>query len=70
MSHTLTIRLPQALARWLEEEARETGVAQGQIVREQLERARAASRRQSFMRLAGAVRGAKDLSTRKGFARG
>lgn len=69
MSHTLTIRLTHALAEWLHEESARSGVAQGQIVREQLERARASSRRQSFMRLAGSVRGPADLSARKGFSR-
>jgi len=68
MSHTLTIRLEKDLAEWLEDEAAKTGVSQGRIVREQLEKARAASA-QPFMRLAGSVRGPRDLSTRKGFSR-
>jgi hypothetical protein len=68
MSHTLTVRLTRELADWLEATARRTGVPQGRIVREQLERARAAERGQGFMRLAGAVRGPRDLSTRKGFS--
>jgi hypothetical protein len=69
MSNTLTVRLTRDLAEWLEATARRTGVAQGRIVREQLERARAASRGQAFMRLAGTAQGARDLSTRKGFSR-
>jgi predicted DNA-binding protein len=69
MSHTLTIRLDKPLAEWLQEESRKTGQPQGKIVRDQLERARASSA-QRFMRLAGATRGAKDLSRRKGFSRG
>jgi hypothetical protein len=69
MGHTLTIRLDKSLAEWLQEESRKTGEPQGKIVRDQLERAKASSR-QSFMRLAGAVRGPKDLSRRKGFSRG
>jgi hypothetical protein len=68
MGHTLTVRLDKALADWLQDEARKTGESQGKIVRDQLERAKASSR-QSFMRLAGAVRGPKDLSRRKGFSR-
>jgi predicted transcriptional regulator len=68
MGHTLTVRLDKALADWLQEEARKTGESQGKIVRDHLERAKASSR-QSFMRLAGAVRGPKDLSRRKGFSR-
>jgi len=64
------VRLPSDLAEWLEQAAAQTGVSQGKIIREQLERAKAASARQSFMRLAGSVRGPKTLSSRKGFARG
>jgi hypothetical protein len=69
MGHTLTIRLQRELAEWLEDEAARTGVSQGQIVRDQLEKARA-SHTQRFMRLAGSVRGRpRDLSTRKGFSK-
>ena len=68
MSHTITVRLPKDLAAWLEHVAAKTGVPQGKIVRDQLEKARAGSLRKSFMRLAGSVRGARDLSARKGFA--
>ena len=70
MGHTITVRLTKELSEWLEDSAARSGVSQGKIVREQLERAKAAGARQSFMRLAGAVRGAKDLSKRKGFSRG
>lgn len=69
MGHTITVRLNRELAEWLEESARKAGVPQGRIVREQLEKARAASRSQSFLSLAGSVRGARDLSGRKGFSR-
>jgi len=68
MRNTLTVRLPDDLAEWLEETAKEAGVAKGRIVREELQRARDA-RRRGFMRLAGAVSGPKDLSIRKGFSR-
>jgi len=68
MGHTLTIRLQKELAEWLEDEAAKTGISQGQIVREQLEKARA-NTAQPFMRLAGSVRGARDLSIRKGFSK-
>jgi hypothetical protein len=68
MGHTITVRLTPELAAWLEEQAAATGVPQGRIVRDQLEKAKA-SARQPFMRLAGSVRGAKDLSSRKGFSR-
>jgi hypothetical protein len=69
MSHTLTVRLPKDLADWLEDEAATMGVSQGRIVREHLERAKGAVPAKRFMRLAGAVRGARDLSLRKGFSR-
>jgi hypothetical protein len=68
MSHTITVRLDPDLAAWLEEESRKTGVPQGRIIRQQLERAKAGST-QRFMRLAGRTKGAKDLSARKGFSR-
>ena len=69
MRHTLTVRLPPDLAAWLDEAARRAGLPQSQLVRDQLEATRAKSDRKAFMRLAGSVRGAADLSTRKGFSR-
>jgi hypothetical protein len=69
MGHTLTIRIDKDLAAWLEAEAMRTGVSQGKIVRDQLERARNARGTRRFMRLAGTVNGPKDLSRRKGFSR-
>jgi len=69
MGHTITVRLTRELADWLEEQATTTGVPQGKIVRDQLEKAKATCARQPFMRLAGRVRGPKDLSARKGFSR-
>lgn len=69
MSHTLTIRLSKELAAWLEETSKRTGLPQGQIVRDQLERARASAPGKSFLRLAGKVRGPRDLSSRKGFTK-
>jgi len=68
MGNTLTVRLPQALAEWLERTAARTGRSQGEIVREQLEKAKSADTR-PFMRLAGTVDGPRDLSGRKGFSR-
>jgi hypothetical protein len=62
------VRLDDELARWLEETAAKTGVPQGKIVRDQLEQAKARTKSRPFMRLAGAVKGPKDLSKRKGFA--
>ena len=69
MSHTITIRLSKELAAWLEHVSAKAGVSQGKIVRDQREKARVGVPRQTFMRLAGSVRGPRDLSSRKGFAR-
>ncbi len=70
MGLTITIRLPRELATWIEETSARTGVSQGQLVRQHLEHARSGDRAsKNFMRLAGTVRGARDLSTRKGFAK-
>ena len=69
MSQTLTGRLSKDLSEWLEETAARSGVSQGQLVRQQLEKAKAANLNRTFMRLAGTIRGPKDLSRRKGFSR-
>jgi hypothetical protein len=69
MSKTVTIRLTKELATWLEQASKQSGVPKGRIVREQLEKARDGGKEPSFMRLAGSVRGVRDLSTRKGFSR-
>jgi predicted transcriptional regulator len=66
MSQTITVRLPDELAAWLRETSERTGLPQGRIVREQLERAAREADR-PFLRLAGTVEGPADLSTRKGF---
>jgi Ribbon-helix-helix protein, copG family len=69
MSHTITVRLTKELAAWVEQTAASTGVSQGQLIREQLEKARSGSTTKSFMRFAGALRSLpKDLSKRKGFS--
>jgi hypothetical protein len=60
--------LPDDLAHWLDETARKTGVPKGRIIREELEKART-SRERPFLRLAGAVSGPANLSSRKGFSR-
>jgi len=68
MSNTITVRLPDDLAEWLEQTARRMGVPKGRIIREELEKGR--NRRQRpFLRLAGTVSGPVDLSKRKGFSR-
>jgi hypothetical protein len=70
MSHTITIRLSKELADWLAETARRTGVPQGKLVRDQLEKAKAAAGSRPYLRWAGCVNGPKDLSMRKGFSKG
>jgi hypothetical protein len=69
MRQTLTIRLTKDLAAWLEDTAAKSGVSQGKLVRDRLEKARTTNGAQTFMRLAGSVRGPKNLSRRKGFSR-
>jgi len=68
MGNTLTVRLPEDIAEWLDEVAQRSGVSRGRIIRMELERARKSSKK-AFLRLAGAVEGPADLSTRKGFSR-
>jgi predicted DNA-binding protein len=69
MSKTVTIRLSDDLASWLDEASKQSGIPKGRIVRDQLEKARKSTEAPQFMRLAGTVKGARDLSSRKGFAR-
>ncbi|HZF08761.1 MAG TPA: ribbon-helix-helix protein, CopG family [Thermoanaerobaculia bacterium] len=69
MSHTITVRLSDELAAWLEAAAAQRGVSQGKLIRDQLEKARTSGEAQGFLRLAGAVSGPEDLSRRKGFSR-
>jgi hypothetical protein len=70
MSQTITVRLPEDLAHWIETSAARSGVSQGQIVREHLERACSADpKARRFMRLAGSVQGPRNLSQRKGFSK-
>lgn len=68
VSHTITIRLTQELADWLEETSRRTGIPAGRIVRQQLDRAKTEEGAARFMRHAGLIAGPADLSTRKGFS--
>jgi predicted transcriptional regulator len=69
MSNTLTIRLPEDLAKWLAEIAHETGIPAGRLVREQLQRARSEQEQKPYMELAGKITGPRNLSKRKGFSR-
>jgi len=69
MGHTISVRLDKELAEWLEETAAKTGVSQGQLVREQLSRAKAAKAGRPYMRLAGSIRGLpRTASRRRGFS--
>jgi len=70
MSHTITVRIEHDLAAWLERTAVESGLSQGEIVREQLRKAKASGKgAKPYMSLAGAISGPKGLSQRKGFSR-
>jgi predicted transcriptional regulator len=69
MGQTITVRLTKELAEWLARTAEATGQSQGRIVRDQLTRAKAGATGRGFMRLAGSVRGARDLSRRRGFSK-
>jgi len=65
----INYRLPERLVDWIEETANKTGLSQGELVRQQLELARDGDvRTKKFLRLAGRIKGARDLSRRKGFA--
>ena len=68
MSNTITVRLPEDLAEWLDSASRSTGTPRGRIIRDQLQLARMREKR-PFLRLAGSVEGPRDLSTRRGFSR-
>lgn len=70
MSRTFSIRLPKDLADWLAKSAAATGVSQGKLIKDVLERARAAGEKRRYLRLVGCVRGLPaDLSSRRGFSR-
>jgi hypothetical protein len=69
MGSTLTVRIDDDLDAWIEETAAKRGISKGKLVRDQLELGRKEAHQQPFMRLAGKVSGASDLSTRKGFSK-
>jgi metal-responsive CopG/Arc/MetJ family transcriptional regulator len=70
MSNTITVRLERELAAWLERASAESGLSRGEIVREQLRKAKTSGfGAKSFMSLAGVISGPKSLSRRKGFSR-
>ena len=70
MNETLTIRLGEKLAHALREEARQTGLAKGEIARQALEsRLRHGGKLSVMQRHFGAMRGPADLSTNKSYRR-
>ena len=70
MSHRLTVRLTDELLAWLKETSRRTGIPMSNLVREQLELAKANTGIQHFLKHAGAITaGSADVSSRKGFAK-
>lgn len=69
MGRTLTVRIDDDLDRWIKETARKRGISMGALVRDQLVLGRGKGGERSFMRLAGALSGPRDLSTRKGFSK-
>ena len=69
MSTTITIRLPDELDQWLEEESRKTGIPKGRIACQHLEASRTRKARQPFLDLAGSIEGKRDLSQKRGFQR-
>jgi hypothetical protein len=70
MGNTITVRLEPDLAAWLETTSEKSGLSQGEIVREQLRKAKESGPdAKPYMKLAGSIDGPKDLSKRKGFSR-
>jgi predicted DNA-binding protein len=68
MSTTLSLRLTEDLAQWIEEQSRVSGRSRGSLVREALERERQQATR-PFLALAGVHDGPRNLSTRRGFSK-
>jgi len=70
MRDTLTVRLTEDLADALRQEARESGLPQGEIVRQAISaRLRNPSATSVMSRHFGAMRGPADLSTNKAYRR-
>ena len=69
MSHTISVRIPDSTHQRLEARVRQTGCSRSVIVKEALEQS-LASESKAFLRLAGSLEGASDLSERKGFSQG
>jgi len=70
MNETLTVRLGEKLANALHAEARETGLAKGEIARQALEsRLQRGGKLAVMQRHFGTMRGPSDLSTNKSYRR-
>jgi hypothetical protein len=70
MNESLTVRLGETLAHALHEEARQTGLAKGEIARQALEaRLQRRGTLSVMQRYFGAMRGPADLSTNKAYRR-
>ena len=70
MNESLTIRLGEKLARALDEEARHTGLAKGEIARQALvERLQPNKKLGAMRRFFGSVNGPRDLSSNKAYRR-
>jgi hypothetical protein len=70
MNDTLTIRLGEKLAHALQAEARETGLAKGEIARQALEsRLQRCGKLAVIQRHFGSMAGPSDLSTNKSYRR-
>jgi hypothetical protein len=70
VNETLTIRLGEQLAQALREEARQTGLAKGEIARQALETRLRGNRKLTVMRrYFGTMRGPVDLSSNKTYRR-
>jgi len=70
MNESLTIRLGEKLAHALHEEARQTGLAKGEIARQALEaRLQRRGKLSVMQRHFGAISGPSDLSTNKSYRR-
>jgi hypothetical protein len=70
MNETLTVRLGQELARALREEARQSGLPRGEIVRQAVEaRLRHSTKLRTMPRYFGILSGPADLSGNKTYRR-
>lgn len=70
MSTTLTVRLPAESLEWIRRRSKETGLAQGRLVKEAIDVLRERQEvEKPFLELAGSLDGPRNLSQRKGFSK-